>query len=231
MNQIDDRQLASLSEKLGVQFNQPALLRQALTHRSASGQNNERLEFLGDSLLNFIIAEALFQAHGRWPEGDLSRLRAHLVKGDTLAEIAREIGLSDYLILGGGELKSSGYRRDSILADAVEAIIAATYLDQGIEPCRKLVLSLFEQRLNVIDPKKVGKDPKTRLQEWLQKRKQPLPKYEVLNISGPAHDQTFEVACHIENQSPFTAEAGSRRKAEQLAAEKALDQLESNDYV
>ncbi len=226
MNKLDDQQLSALADRLALSFNQPCLLRQALTHRSASGQNNERLEFLGDSLLNFIIAEALYQAHGRWPEGDLSRLRAHLVKGDTLAEIAREIGLSDYLILGGGELKRGGYRRDSILADAVEAIIAATYLDQGIEACRRLVLQLFEKRLDAIDPKKVGKDPKTRLQEWLQKRKLSLPKYEVLNITGPAHNQTFEVACQVEGQPPFTAEAGSRRKAEQRAAEKALEQLE-----
>jgi len=226
MNTVSDQQLEALAKKLGHAFSDLMLLRQALTHRSAASQNNERLEFLGDSLLNFLIAEALFSNHAQLPEGDLSRLRAHLVKGDTLAQIAREIGLSDYLILGGGELKSGGYRRDSILADAVEAIIAATYLDAGMEACRNLVLRLYRDRLKDVDPKKMGKDAKTRLQEWLQKRKAPLPQYEVLKVSGPAHDQTFHVACHVEGLPPFEASAGSRRKAEQLAAEKALDKLD-----
>lgn len=226
MNTVSDQQLEALAERLEHAFSDLSLLRQALTHRSAASHNNERLEFLGDSLLNFIIAEALFANHTQLPEGDLSRLRAHLVKGDTLAQIAREIGLSDYLILGGGELKSGGYRRDSILADAVEAIIAATYLDAGMDACQDLVLRLYRDRLKDVDPKKMGKDAKTRLQEWLQKRKAPLPQYEVLKISGPAHDQTFHVACHVEGLPPFEASAGSRRKAEQLAAEKALDKLD-----
>ncbi|HIQ40261.1 MAG TPA: ribonuclease III [Sulfurivirga caldicuralii] len=226
MNTVADQQLQALAERLGHTFSDLSLLRQALTHRSAASHNNERLEFLGDSLLNFIIAEALFSSHTQLPEGDLSRLRAHLVKGDTLAQIAREIGLSDYLILGGGELKSGGYRRDSILADAVEAIIAAVYLDAGISACRDLVLRLYHNRLQEVDPKKIGKDAKTRLQEWLQKRKAPLPQYEVLEIRGPAHDQTFHVACYVDGLPPFEASAGSRRKAEQLAAEKALAKLD-----
>jgi len=216
-----------LERHLGHIFSQPALLRRALTHRSASSENNERLEFLGDSLLNFIIGEALFSGFGDLPEGDLSRIRAHLVKGDTLAEIARELELSDALILGGGELKSGGYRRDSILADAVEALIAAVYLDGGMDACRELVLRLYEKRLRNLDPKKMGKDPKTRLQEWLQKRREPLPEYEVVKVSGPAHDQTFDVVCKVAGQPPMQARAGSRRKAEQLAAEKALARLEA----
>jgi ribonuclease-3 len=218
-----------LEQRLGHTFNRPALLQQALTHRSAASENNERLEFLGDSLLNFIIGEALFKGFGRLPEGDLSRIRAHLVKGDTLAEIARELDLSDALILGGGELKSGGYRRDSILADAVEALIAAVYLDAGMDACRDLVLRLYDARLQNLDPRKMGKDPKTRLQEWLQKRREPLPEYEVVNVSGPAHDQTFDVVCKVAGQPPVQARAGSRRKAEQLAAEKALDRLEGNN--
>ncbi len=226
MSAVDDVQLRRLSDRLGHVFSDTALLRQALTHRSAASRNNERLEFLGDSLLNFLIAEALYTDHGQLPEGDLSRLRAHLVKGDTLAEIAREIGLGDYLILGGGELKSGGYRRDSILADAVEALIAAVYLDGGMEACRALVQRLYAERLRQVDPKKMGKDAKTRLQEWLQKRKVPLPRYEVLQVTGPAHDQTFHVACHVEGLPPFKASAGSRRKAEQLAAGRALSHLE-----
>jgi ribonuclease-3 len=231
MNQVSDRELQQLAKRLGHDFHDLGLLRQALTHRSAASTNNERLEFLGDSLLNFLIAEALFKSHQQLPEGDLSRLRAHLVKGETLAEIARELDLSDYLILGGGELKSGGYRRTSILADAVEAIIAATYLDAGIEACRELVMQLYDVRLKQVDPKKMGKDAKTRLQEWLQKRKAPLPSYEVLSVTGPAHNQTFQVACIVAGQPPFDAEAGSRRKAEQLAAEKALQALENKDKL
>ncbi len=229
MSQPDARALGRLMEQLGYRFGDETLLRRALTHRSASGQHNERLEFLGDSLLNFIIGEALYRGHDRLPEGDLSRLRAFLVKGETLADIAQELNLGDYLILGGGELKSGGYRRRSILADTVEALIAATYLDGGIDACRDLVLRLYADRLRAVDPRKIVKDPKTRLQEWLQKRRLPLPHYEVLSITGPAHEQTFRVACEVAGHAPFEAEAGSRRKAEQLAAEKALDVLEAKD--
>ena len=229
MTLLTTRQRQQLEERLGHAFSDPRLLEQALTHRSASSRHNERLEFLGDSLLNCMIADALYHAYQKLPEGDLSRVRAYLVKGETLAEIARELSLSDYLILGGGELKSGGYRRDSILADTVEALIAAVYLDGGMEASRNVVMRLYRDRLATLDPLKVTKDPKTRLQEWLQKRKAPLPEYEVLSISGPAHDQTFQVACRVVGKPPFDATAGSRRKAEQLAAEKALEALEADE--
>ena len=229
MKGLTPYQRRQLEASLGHRFSDARLLEQALTHRSASSHHNERLEFLGDSLLNCMIADALYHAYQHLPEGDLSRVRAYLVKGETLAEIARELSLSEYLILGGGELKSGGYRRDSILADTVEALIAAVYLDGGMEASRAVVMRLYRDRLSTLDPVRVTKDPKTRLQEWLQKRKAPLPEYEVLSVTGPAHDQTFRVACKVRGQPPFDTVAGSRRKAEQLAAEKALEALEADE--
>jgi len=213
-----------LSKKLGYKFNEPALLLQALTHRSAKGSHNERLEFLGDSILGFIIAEQLFQQFPHENEGDLTRMRSSLVKGVTLAEIARGFELGQHLILGPGELKSGGHRRDSILEDAVEAIIGAIYLDSDISTCKALVLNWFEQRLNAIKPGQEQKDPKTRLQEYLQGRKIALPSYEVIDTTGQSHNQEFTVRCTTsEIDTEVITKGTSRRKAEQAAAEQVLN--------
>jgi ribonuclease-3 len=218
--------LRQLSEKLGHHFNDLSWLELALSHRSLGAKNNERLEFLGDSLVNFMVADILFHQFTKLPEGDLSRIRAHLVKGDTLAQIGREYGLSDYLKLGPGELKSGGFRRDSIIADAVEAIIASIYKDGGLQACRDFVSRLYAHRLQELDPKKVGKDPKTRLQEWLQSEQEPLPEYSIISVNGVAHAQHFTVACYVAKLNmKFEATDTSRRKAEQKAAEFALEAL------
>ena len=207
---------------LGHSFSNDQLLTTALTHRSHGGEHNERLEFLGDSLLNLIIAEALFKRFPKEPEGALTRMRSTLVKGETLALVATQFGLGDHLRLGGGELKSGGYRRDSILADAVEAIIAAIYLDAGMEVCRERVLSWFAERLAAVTPAQ-QKDAKTRLQEFLQSRGEPLPNYEVVQVSGKAHQQTFTVRCTINLwPQPVEATDSSRRGAEQRAASDLL---------
>ena len=215
----------TLCRRLGYTFTDDALLRTALTHRSAAGANNERLEFLGDSILNFVIAEALFEHYPKAKEGELSRLRASLVKGDTLADAARAIELGDYLNLGSGELKSGGFRRDSILADALEALLAAVYLDSDFATCRALIRRLFGQQLAALPAADQLKDPKTRLQEALQARQQALPVYDVLAVSGEPHDQKFTVRCTIDNGLVTVAEGASRRKAEQEAARQALRQL------
>ncbi|WP_319381475.1 ribonuclease III [Thiomicrorhabdus sp.] len=218
--------LEQLSKALGYQYQDIGYLERALTHRSVGSQNNERLEFLGDSLVNFMIADALFHQFAKLPEGDMSRIRAHLVKGDTLAVIGREYQLSDYLVLGPGELKSGGFRRDSIIADAVEAIIASVYEDGGLDECRALVERFYTQRLQQLDPKKVGKDPKTRLQEFLQSINEPLPEYSIISVNGAAHAQEFTVSCYVAKlNTKFEATASSRRKAEQKAAETALENL------
>ncbi|WP_051640682.1 ribonuclease III [Thiomicrorhabdus sp. Milos-T2] len=218
--------LEQLSKKLGYQFNDISILQHALTHRSMGAINNERLEFLGDSLVNFMIADVLFHQFNRLPEGDMSRVRAHLVKGDTLAVIGREYKLSDYLVLGPGELKSGGFRRDSIIADSVEAIIASVYEDGGLDACRQLVSRFYQKRLQVLDPKKVGKDPKTRLQEYLQSQNEDLPEYSIISVNGAAHNQEFTVSCYVGKlNSKFEAIATNRRKAEQKAAEIALEAL------
>ena len=208
----------------GHRFADPALLRQAFTHRSAGSPHNERLEFLGDALLNLIVAE---QLHARWPradEGAMTRARAELVRESTLAGIARGLDLGALLTLGPGEMKSGGHRRDSILADAVEAVIAAIYLDAGFDTCRERVLGWYEALLDALPPlHQVGKDAKTRLQEWLQGRQYPLPVYTLLSETGEEHDKTFHVACTL-SRPPLSAEgaAHSRRAAEQLAAEAVL---------
>lgn len=217
--------LDTLCRRLGYTFTDDALLRTALTHRSAAGANNERLEFLGDSILNFVIAEALFEHYPKAREGELSRLRASLVKGDTLAKAARAIELGDYLNLGSGELKSGGFRRDSILADALEAVLAAVYLDSDFVTCQALIRRLFGQQLAALPAADQLKDPKTRLQEALQARQQALPIYDVLAVSGEPHDQKFTVRCTIDNGLVTVAEGASRRKAEQEAARQALSQL------
>jgi ribonuclease-3 len=219
----------SLAKSLGYQFKTPALLAQALTHRSFSGINNERLEFLGDSVLNFIIAHQLYLRFPKLPEGDLSRLRAQLVKESTLSEIAFSLNLGDALKLGEGELKSAGWRRPSILADALEAIIGAVYSDGGFASAEALVLSLYQEKLANIDPKIIDKDAKSQLQEFLQGKKFDLPDYNVVSIEGEAHAQTFKIGCVIEKLNITTVGEGtSRRVAEQQAAQLALDQLALN---
>jgi ribonuclease-3 len=206
-------------------FNDQELLRRALTHRSFQKQNNERLEFLGDSILGFIVAESLYHQFPRAPEGDLTKMRARLVRQSTLADLARKLGISDFLILGEGELKSGGSERDSILSDALEAVFGAVYLDGGYRNARTIVLKLFADKLIEINTEDL-KDNKTRLQEMLQKKEKPLPVYDVLNQTGEAHDLTFEVKCEIEHpDSPFLAQGRSRRIAEQNAAELAIKAL------
>lgn len=217
----------ALCRRIGYVFKNEALLTLALTHRSVSGSmNNERLEFLGDSILNFIIAEALFQKFERAKEGKLSRLRAKLVKEETLADLARQFDLGDCLILGSGELKSGGYRRDSILSDALEAIIGAMYLDEGMDGCKRVVLIWFAPLLDTISLDDHQKDPKTRLQELLQSRKEALPVYQVDSIEGEAHHQLFVVSCRVDALNLVAVgQGGSRRQAEQLAAEKILAEI------
>nr|WP_282450931.1 ribonuclease III [Marinobacter bryozoorum] len=215
-----------LQRRIGYQFNDPELLLLAMTHRSFGNQNNERLEFLGDSLVNMIIAEHLYHHFERAREGQLSRLRARMVKGVTLAEIGREFELGQYLRLGSGEMKSGGFRRDSILADAVESIIGAIYLDSSFDTCRERVLSWFDKRLERLDIQDTQKDPKTRLQEYLQSRQFPLPRYDVISVDGEAHAQTFHVSCAMPSLDRKTTGVGSsRRIAEQQAARAALRQL------
>ncbi|MFT2097128.1 ribonuclease III [Marinomonas sp. 2405UD66-6] len=219
-----------LSRRIGYFFADLGLLELALTHRSFGGKNNERLEFLGDSILNYVIAEDLFHRFPKAKEGELSRLRASLVKGDTLAELAREFQLGDFLKLGAGELKSGGFRRDSILADAVEGIIGAIYLDAGMDVCRQHILDWYKDRLDATSLKIVTKDAKTRLQEYLQARKYGLPQYEVVKIAGEPHDQTFYVNCQVEAyDGVIEGKGNSRRIAEQNAAAKALKKLEKKD--
>lgn len=215
-----------LQRKLGYAFADNDLINLALTHRSHGPANNERLEFLGDAILNFIIAEALYRRFDDASEGQLSRLRARLVKRRTLAEIARELDVGDCLIMGPGELKSGGFERDSILSDALEAIIGAMYIDSGIVETSDVVLGWFYSRLDELSPKKSHKDAKSRLQEFLQARQAELPEYVVTNIEGKAHDQTFYVECRSELlDSPAKGSGGSIRIAEQNAAVIALVKL------
>jgi ribonuclease-3 len=209
-------------------FADDALQRQALTHRSAGNPHNERLEFLGDALLNLIVAEQLY---ARWPnadEGAMTRARAELVRESTLARIARELGVGERLTLGPGEMKSGGHRRDSILADALEAVIAACYLDAGFDACRALVLAWYQPLLEALPPpNRVGKDPKTRLQEWLQARGWPLPAYALLAERGDEHDRIFQVRCTLAQPAlSAEGEGTSRRAAEQSAAEAILASLD-----
>ncbi|MGB1297414.1 MAG: ribonuclease III [Psychrobium sp.] len=218
-----------LEKQIGYRFKNRDFLLQALTHRSMGGEHNERLEFLGDSLLGMFIAEALYFKFPKVPEGDLSRMRATLVRGQTLAELARDFGIGDFLRLGPGELKSGGYRRDSILADSVEAIIAAVYLDSDMKQCESLVLEWYKTRLEGIKPGVSQKDPKTQLQEWLQGRRLPLPTYEVIEVTGQAHNQRFTMSCSVEGVADKTVGVGtSRRKAEQDAAQKALEVIHAS---
>lgn len=219
--------LPALAARLGHTFNQPSLLRQALTHRSHSGVNNERLEFLGDSVLNCAVATMLFQRFPDLPEGDLSRLRSHLVKEASLCELAIMLELGAYLLLGEGEVRSGGAKRPSVLADALEAIIGAIYLDAGFAAAEKLVAQLYGNRLAGLDPRTLGKDPKTLLQEYLQGRKIALPRYTVLATEGEAHCQTFRVECSIPALGlSAQGDGSSRRAAEQLAAQSAYEKIQ-----
>jgi len=215
-----------VNEGFGHRFRSPNLLQQALRHRSAGLPNNERLEFLGDALVNLIVAELIYEQHPRADEGEMTRLRAALVNGTALASIARDAELGDRLNLGPGELKSGGFRRDSILADAFEAVIAAIYLDAGWPACRAIVRGLFEGRSATGSG--TAKDAKTRLQETLQARALPLPIYELVASHGDEHAKTFDVECRIESLGVRTSGSGStRRSAEQAAAEQALVALET----
>ena len=219
---------AHLSRVLNYRFEDVSLLEQALTHRSAAKQHNERLEFLGDAVLGMVIADALYNTFDDVPEGKLTRMRSTLVKGETLAELAIEARIGELLKLGQGELKSGGHRRSSILADAVEAVLGAIYLDAGLKTVRNVILNLWKERIKALNPHEHPKDNKTRLQEFLQSRRQPLPVYAVVNITGKDHDQTFEVSCTIsEAHPPVMASGNSRRKAEQEAAKLMLERLEN----
>lgn len=217
-----------LCKRLSYQFKDPEFLVTAMTHRSASKEHYERMEFLGDAILNLIITDDLYHRFPGASEGKLSRLRASMVKGETLSQLAKQLELGDFLQLGSGELKSGGFRRESILADVFESIIGAIYLDGGYEPARRFVLAMFDERLENADINVNLKDPKTRLQEYLQARGVELPVYEILSTKGKAHNQTFEVACHVSITENSTLGRGnSRRKAEQEAAMQMLAHLEA----
>jgi ribonuclease-3 len=218
--------IEQLAQKLGLKFNDMALFKRALTHRSAENRNNERLEFLGDAVLGFVIAERLYEKFPDADEGVLSRLRAILVNQTALAEHARDLHLGDYLILGSGELKSGGFRRDSILSDAVEAIIGAILKDQGMEAARSWVLQLFNESIESLSLNDWKKDPKTRLQELMQGRGLELPVYTLVSQNGQPHDQHFIVQCRVSLfPYPSQGDGSSRKKAEQHAAEQMLAKL------
>jgi ribonuclease III len=223
--------LQRLARSLGKPDLREDLLRLALTHRSAGVANNERLEFLGDALLGFVIAQVLWE---RFPGADehlLTRMRASLVREETLAQLARGLSLGDYLVLGSGESRTGGHARDSILADALEALLAAVYLDQGMESARETVLSVFRAPLAEVCPGQVTKDPKTRLQELLQAVRRPLPEYNVARIAGSQHAQVFEVRCVLTDDGTAAVGRGtSRRRAEQQAAEIVLQGLEGGNH-
>jgi len=213
--------------RLGHNFSDPTLLEQALTHRSFGALNNERLEFLGDAVLDMVVSEMLYRHFPSASEGDLSRLRAVLVKGEALAKMARAIDLGDQLRLGSGELKSGGFRRDSILAGAYEAVIGAILLDAGFDTCKACLVTWFESLLQNLSLGDEHKDPKSRLQEYLQGRGAALPEYKLLTVSGEGHAQHFEVQCYLEGiTADYRGEASSRRKAEQAAATVALNNLQ-----
>lgn len=218
--------LQKLAYRLNHQFTDNTLLQAAVTHRSSTKPNNERLEFLGDSILNVVITTELYLRFPKALEGELTRMRAALVKGETLAEIAKALEIGEYLNLGIGEQKSGGHQRESILANALEAIIGAIYLDAGIETVKSHILAWYNTRLNTIVPGALEKDAKTRLQEYLQAKRLPLPEYQVLEIAGDSHDPLFQVQCVVSLlKAPLIGKANTRRKAEQNAAEAALKVL------
>jgi ribonuclease III len=214
----------TLLSRLGYQFDDPGLLNQALTHRSHGASHNERLEFLGDSVLNCAVAALLYERFPRFPEGDLSRLRANLVNQEALSRIAAALDLGGQLRLGEGEVKSGGFRRPSILADALEAVVGAIFLDGGFERAAEFIHRIYAPLLDELDPERLGKDPKTLLQEYLQGRRLPLPHYNVVGVRGEAHEQQFDVECVVPELDIRTTGAGaSRRSAEQSAARLAYD--------
>lgn len=215
-----------LADSLGHTFNDVALLEQALTHRSSAGLNNERLEFLGDAILDFVVSDVIYSAFTDASEGDLSKLRASLVKKSSLAALATDIGVSEHLILGGGERKSGGHRRNSILADTLEAIFGAVYLDAGYAAAAAVIHRAYGDRLVDFPNIEELRDAKTRLQEWLQARGRGLPDYELLTVSGKSHNQRFEVRCSIgDGEDDSLGRGTSRRKAEQDAARNMLLQM------
>ncbi|AFT67114.1 ribonuclease III [Cycloclasticus sp. P1] len=215
-----------LQKKINTIFDDHALLEQALTHRSISKNNNERLEFLGDAILGFIIADAIYEKFPAADEGVMSRLRAHLVNGESLANIAKMLQLSDELVLGPGEMKSGGKHRASILSDAVEALIGAMYKDKGLNETRSWVLTIFKTQLDSLNLDTASKDPKTQLQEYLQARGIAVPRYSVISTTGLDHNQQFKVECQVDGvEEVVCATASSRKKAEQKAASKILEGL------
>lgn len=217
---------AELCRRLSYTFADPALLERALTHRSHSSKNYERLEFLGDSVLNLTISAELYTRFPELSEGELTRLRASLVKKETLAELARMLGIGECLALGVGEMKSGGFDRDSILADSLESVFGAVYLDSGIDAARALIERLYQPSVARLDARTIPKDPKTQLQEYLQQRGLPVPVYNVLNVAGDPHAQVFVVECCAPGLStPTRGEGNTRRAAEQRAASQALEQL------
>lgn len=226
MNDTMTRAAGWLQDTLDYTFRDDGLLEQALTHRSAAGHSNERLEFLGDAVLDLVVSEHVFRAAPGSNEGDLSRLRASLVKDRSLADIASDLGIGEHLILGSGERKTGGHRRESILADAVEALFGAIYLDAGFAAARDAIVAALGHRLdNLPDPREL-RDPKTRLQEWLQSRGRALPEYEMVNVSGKAHRQVFDVECRVDGDGSGARGTGSsRRAAEQQAARTMLARL------
>ncbi len=214
-----------LGKTLGYTFGDVGLLQQALTHRSAPGQSNERLEFLGDAVLDIVISESLYCSLPDAPEGDLSRLRASLVRDTSLAAIAADLGIGEHLILGGGERKTGGHRRQSILADALEALFGAVYLDSDFDTAAELIHKAFGDKLEGLPHADDLRDPKTRLQEWLQARGASPPDYELVSVTGKAHQQRFEVRCLVPGQEPAPGEGRSRRGAEQQSARRMLARL------
>ncbi len=220
---------AWLSDRLGYRFSDPALFDRALTHRSAPGQSNERLEYLGDAVLDAVVSDVLYHAFPDADEGDLSRLRAHLVRDASLSDLAMELQLGDHIALGSGEQKSGGHRRQSILADALEAIFGAVYLDAGFEAARDVIRRAYGDRLRDFPALDALKDPKTRLQEWLQSRGLKLPEYRLVETTGKAHNQQFSVSCRVDSKDLDVEGTGSsRRNAEQRAAERMLEKLLSS---
>lgn len=221
--------ITQLQRRLGYVFNDPALLSLALSHRSFAGANNERMEFLGDAILGLVVTDYLYQQFPDAREGELIRMRSHIVRGESLAEVAKQLELGSDILLGPGEMKSGGHRRDSILGDTVEALLGAVYLDKGIDASRERIFdwfkSLFDSALEV----KPLKDSKTTLQEWLQQRGKSLPDYKLVDTGGEAHSRLFTVSCKIDAVGQeMTAIATSRRRAEQMVAEQLLTELEKN---
>ena len=221
--------IGQLQKRLGYQFIDPDLLILALSHRSVAAENNERLEFLGDSILGLVVTDFLYREFPQAREGDLSRMRSHIVRGESLAEVAKQLALGPDLLLGSGEMKSGGHRRDSILGDTVEALIGAVYLDRGIEAAREIVTAWFKSFFDSALQAQPVKDAKTALQEWLQHGNKPFPDYQLVSTGGEAHSRLFTVSCKIAAvETAMTATASSRRRAEQMVAEQLLEEVEKS---